>query len=219
MKIFAMSDIHGCVDALDQALQLVDLSGENMVVFLGDYIHGPDNYGVLDRIIGLQEKYGRDKAIALLGNHEEMAVDGEWPINGDQYDAEKDKEYLKWMNELPRYYVAGNVIFVHAGIDEECAANGYWELGTMPEIFTKKYPPEKGKISNFNMKIVAGHVGTAEISGDPDFHDVYFDGGSHYYIDGTVYRSGVIPVLMMDTETDKYYCVSKKDGLRPIFSY
>ena len=45
------------------------------------------------------------------------------------------------------------------------------------------------------MKIVAGHTGTAEISGDPGFHDIYFDGESHYYIDGTVLESGIIPVI------------------------
>lgn len=59
------------------------------------------------------------------------------------------------------------------------------------------------------MDIIAGHIGTAVISGDPGFHDIYFDGDSHYYIDGTVPDSGVIPVLMADTEKDKYYQVSE----------
>lgn len=52
-------------------------------------------------------------------------------------------------------------------------------------------------------------VGTAEISGDPRYHDIYYDGESHYYIDGTVLDSGMIPVLMVDTETDKYYRVTE----------
>lgn len=42
-------------------------------------------------------------------------------------------------------------------------------------------------------------------AGNPRFHDIYYDGESHYYIDGTVLDSGVIPVLMVDTDTDKYY--------------
>ena len=59
------------------------------------------------------------------------------------------------------------------------------------------------------MKVVAGHVGTAEISGNPRYHDIYYDGASHYYIDGTVLDSGMIPVLMVDTEEDKYYRVTE----------
>ena len=35
------------------------------------------------------------------------------------------------------------------------------------------------------------------------------DGESHYYIDGTVLKSGRIPVLKVDTETDRYYRVTE----------
>ena len=56
---------------------------------------------------------------------------------------------------------------------------------------------------------VDGHVGTAEISGDPRFHDIYYDGDSHYYIDGTVMDSGIIPVLLVDTDENKYYQVTE----------
>lgn len=41
------------------------------------------------------------------------------------------------------------------------------------------------------------------------FHDIYYDGENHYYIDGTVLDSGEIPVLMVDTDTDKYYRVTE----------
>lgn len=57
MKIFAMSDIHGSPDEFEAALELVDLSGDNMLILCGDYVHGYDSYTVLDRIIGLQETY------------------------------------------------------------------------------------------------------------------------------------------------------------------
>ena len=84
-----------------------------------------------------------------------------------------------------------------------------WEWGTSDEVFVGKYPPEIGKIEGLDMKVVAGHVGTAEISGNARFHDIYFDGASHYYIDGTVLDSGAIPVLMVDTKEDKYYRVTE----------
>lgn len=206
MKVFALSDIHGHLHEFEYALTLIDLSGNNMLIICGDCIHGPDSYGVLDRIMGLQQEYGQDKVVALLGNHCEMALSGLWPINGGAYD-DKDDKYLDWMLNLPRYYVVENTIFVHAGIDEE--AGDMWEWGTAEEIFTMKYPAQTGQIDGLDMKVVAGHVSTAEISGDSYFHDIYYDGASHYYIDGSVYKSGEIPVLMLDTESDTYYSVTE----------
>ncbi len=131
--IYAMSDIHGCLDAFNEALQLVDLSGDNKLVLLGDYIHGgQDNYGTLDRIIELERSYGKDKIIVLAGNHEDMACDGRWPIGEDRFSGsgvdKDDNRYISWMRKLRRYYVEGNTIFVHAGVDEE--AEDMWKWGT-----------------------------------------------------------------------------------------
>ncbi len=216
--IYAISDIHGCLAAFDAALELVDLSGNNKLLLLGDYVHGgEDSCGVLDRIIALQRRYGTDKVIALRGNHEDMAVEGSWRISEhkserswdiDYDEDDRDDEYISWMEELPCYYVEGSTIFCHAGIDEETEDN--WEYCTDEHIFTSKYPAQTGKFhcGDLDMKIVAGHVGTAEISGDPRFHSIYFDGESHYYIDGTVLDSGEIPVLAVDTVNDKYYSVT-----------
>lgn len=213
MKIYAMSDIHGYIQEFEYALSKIDLSEDNMLILLGDYVHGPESYGVLDRIMQLQEQYGSDKVVALLGNHEEMALDGAWNINEDRFgfvcaDDNNDDKYLNWMAKLPLYHVAGNAIFVHAGIDEEAAAEGYWELGTDEYLYTSKFPAETGKIPNFDMKIVAGHVGTNKIAKDLNYHGIFFDGGSHYYIDGTVQRSGEIPVIMYDTEKDNFYRIT-----------
>ena len=186
------------------------------MLLLGDYIHGgSDNIGVLEKIMKLQQQYGQDKVIALMGNHEEFILIGDSTVNhmiktfDDEWmnDEGDEDKYVVWISNLPRYYTEGNTIFVHAGIDEE--AGDMWEWGTSEEIFTSKYPVETGKIDNLDMKVVAGHVGTAELSGDPWFHDIYYDGESHYYIDGIVLDSGMIPVLMVDTEEDKYYRVTE----------
>jgi predicted phosphodiesterase len=219
MKVFAMSDIHGCIDAFHEALRLVDLSGDNRLILCGDYIHrGDDDYGVLNLVMELEQKYGTEKVIVLAGNHEDMACDGTWPIGESPYfynllDHKNDHRYLSWMQKLRRFYVVENTIFVHAGIDEE--AEDWWQWGTEEFTFTQKYPAETGK---FYMNIVAGHVGTAEISGDPGFHDIYFDGESHYYIDGTVQKSGIIPVLQLDTDTGKFYQMTEA-GRRLILPY
>ncbi|QSX04780.1 metallophosphoesterase [Sedimentibacter sp. zth1] len=219
MKIYCLSDIHGCISEFDYALSLIEthlIENNTKLILLGDYIHGgPDSYGVLDKIIELQRKYGVDKCMALMGNHEDMACCGRWPIAADRFshsedniDEAKEDRYVQWMMTLPRYYFfyESNIIFVHAGVEEE--AGDMWEWATDDFTFTEKYPAQTGKFYD-NYKIVAGHIGTEVISEDPRFHDIYYDGESHYYIDGTVLESGVIPILMVDTETDKYYRVTE----------
>ncbi len=214
MKIFAMSDIHGSPVEFEEALKFVDLLGDNMLILCGDYVHGYDSYSVLDRIIALQEKYGSDKIIALMGNHEEMVMGGMWNIT-EQEDIEcdeiREQKYIKWMYNLPRYYTTETQIFCHAGVDEE--AEDEWKWGTDDFTFTEKYPAQTGK---FCMDIIAGHVGTSEIAENKSFHDIYFDGESHYYIDGTVSESGVIPVLMYDTDTKKYYQMNDNGAVQII---
>ena len=110
------------------------------------------------------------------------------------------KELLIWMKHLPYYDTTDTQIFVHAGVDEE--AGDWWNVGTPDYYFTGKYPPTVGK---FYMDIIAGHTATSSIVGDREFHDVFYDGQSHYFIDGGVERSGNIPVLVYDDKKKKYY--------------
>lgn len=206
MKIYAISDVHGCLYEFENSLSLIDLSGDNMLILLGDYIHGPDSYGVLDRIIDLQATYGKDKVVALLGNHEVMALDGSWPISDNEKGGKNRGEdyYLNWMASLPKYYVTEHQIFVHAGVDEE--AGETWELIMDDSIFTDKFPAQTGK---FYIDIIAGHIATEVIAEEPGYFDIFFDGESHYYIDGNVLEGGTIPVIMVDTDMNKYYRVSE----------
>jgi len=229
MKIYAISDIHGCLSAFLTALDLVlahlDNDKNAKLILLGDYIHGgEDNRGVLDKIMSLQDEYGKDRVVALEGNHDAWVIeklstidcmerkDDKNALRNDM----KDRKYFKWIENLPLYHVEGNTIFVHAGIAEE--AGDLWEWGTSAEIFIGQYPANIGKIEGLDMKVVAGHVGTAGISGNRDFHEIYYDGESHYYIDSTVLDSGFLNVLMVDTDTDKYYRITE-NGPMPILPY
>lgn len=192
-------------------------------MLLGDCIHGEsENYEVLDKIMNLQDIYGTDKVVALMGNHEEFILLGYSTVNDmiKPFDEEvkynNEEKYIHWIKNLPRYFTEGKTIFVHAGIEEDVGE--MWGRLTEDKTFVSKYPAEIGKIENLDKKVVAGHVGTAEISGDPNFHGIYFDGVSHYYIDGTVLESGIILVLLVDTSVDKYYRVTDS-GNQLIFPY
>lgn len=76
MHIYAMSDIHGCLDAFKASLSTIDLDAEDSkLVLLGDYCdRGPDSLGVFELVMELQKRYG-DRVVALRGNHEEMFLE------------------------------------------------------------------------------------------------------------------------------------------------
>jgi len=77
MLIYAISDIHGNLSALELALTRIDLSGDSRLVLLGDYIgYGPQSGATLRCIFDLQKRYGSEKVVVLRGNHEEAFL--EW---------------------------------------------------------------------------------------------------------------------------------------------
>lgn len=76
LRVYAIGDIHGSADLLDQMLAAITQDCETLtdgrarLVFLGDYIdRGPDSPGVLDRLIAL--KASGVPSIYLKGNHED----------------------------------------------------------------------------------------------------------------------------------------------------
>jgi serine/threonine protein phosphatase 1 len=80
-------------------------------------------------------------------------------------------------------------IFVHAGVDEN--AGDLWSVATPDHVFTEKYPPT---CDQFVKTVVAGHVATSKLHDDGS-HGVYYDGESHYYIDGSVEAGGQVNIL------------------------
>ena len=203
-----MSDIHGCLDAFLDALSIVDLEDKNnKLILCGDYIHGgSDSYSVVEKIMELKKKY-KSRVIVLMGNHEESAIDSgaivdDYSVN-EEYDEKRDKKCLDFISHLELYYkYKDEVVFCHAGVDEE--AEEYWEQGTSDYWYIEKFPPSKGQ---FCINIVAGHVSTTSLylANDFRFQGIYYDGYSHYYIDGDVLKNGIVPVIMYDTGMKKFY--------------
>ena len=79
MNIFAIGDIHGCLNQLisihNQIFNYKNYKKEeDLLIYLGDYIdRGPKSKQVIDQIIQLKNK--ETKTIFLMGNHEEMMMD------------------------------------------------------------------------------------------------------------------------------------------------
>ena len=272
--IYAMSDIHGCIEELQKQMDQVDLSGDNRIVFLGDYIdYDNSSYQVLQYIWKLQNKYGDEKVVVLKGNHEKMFLDWIDDYNNIYSDGSEDdmvfNDWLRtdfergantistfissqqmdflnqisrtcsletisreavqmilsghenliwWIKNMPLYYESEKQIFVHAGVDED--AGEYWMWGTSENTLLGKFPATKGK---FYKTIIAGHVGTGsrDLADDCNYHDVYFDGESHYFVDGSVYKGGKLILLAYDEDEDKYYQIEngRKILVKKFFKY
>lgn len=250
----AISDIHGHLHALEEALENVSLSGDNRLVLLGDYIdYGPRSGEVLRSIYDLQQRQGPEKVVVLRGNHEDAFLEwldtyggpqagqpdeyGLLPWNGwlehdrdfgtlrtlispeqwaffarvlptlsdDTRSMEaarmilsENGELIAWLRALPYYFETDRQIFVHAGVDEE--AGEWWPQVTRESDFVGRFPAR----GPFYKDVVAGHVGTDRLAGNPEYHGVYFDGRSHYYIDGSVQRGGRLNILAWDEKNETY---------------
>ncbi len=199
MIIYSVSDIHGELSVFKETFDILikdDLKNkENRLFLLGDYLSKDHSRTteILNYIKNLQETYP-DQIVVLMGNHEFMFLEA--IQNGTI--CFNDKNIIDWLKSLPLYYETDTQIFVHAGVEE---AEEYWKCGTEDYVFCFKYPHTIGK---FYKDIVAGHIFTSEITRDENYHNVWYDGKSHFYIDGETEKSKFIPVLKYDTIEKKY---------------
>lgn len=219
MLIYAMSDIHGEKDAFEDSLSVVDFTDPStMLILCGDYLDRYHNRPeFLTYVMEFQESH-QGQVVALMGNHEAMYIEeisepdfaflSEREGEGfTPYDVgslrEQDGAMLRWLHGLPFYYETDDQIFVHAGVDEE--AGEYWKVGAEDYYFYSKYPQTYG---SFLKDIIAGHVSTFQMCGE---NRVYWDGQSHFFLDGTTEKSGFVPVLKYDTETSQYTSFERID--------
>ncbi len=138
-KIFAIGDIHGCLEKLEELMAKLDIDRQkDTLVFIGDYIdRGKSGKEVVDYVINLQGQY--HNVVCLLGNHEQMFMqylegsDEELYLgNGgvstlssyeiflsDNIEKRRGKipeAHWKFYESLLPYYETDGYIFVHAGI-------------------------------------------------------------------------------------------------------
>lgn len=73
-RTIMISDIHGCIDQLNQMLHSIKFNSiDDQLILLGDYVdRGPNSKAVVDKVIELVSMHN---AIALRGNHDQRLVD------------------------------------------------------------------------------------------------------------------------------------------------
>ena len=135
-KIFAIGDIHGSFDRLQELMQKIPIDfTEDTLVFIGDYIdRGPGSVEVVNYLIDLKKRV--PEIIFLKGNHEDMLekyLDGSdrftYLLNGgqntlDSYLSKTNSsnsfpippDHMEFFQSLRLYYETEDYIFVHAGL-------------------------------------------------------------------------------------------------------
>lgn len=118
MTLAILTDLHANREALQAVLDHARAQGAQRYAFLGDFVgYGADPGWVLDTV----REYVAQGAIALLGNHDEAAVQGA-PANmrSDAREAiawtrgQLSEPQLAFLRGLPLSHREGAMLFVHA---------------------------------------------------------------------------------------------------------
>ncbi len=138
MRTLAIGDIHGCDTALTTLVKAVDLTAEDRLIFLGDYVdRGPGSKDVIDWILANRDLR---ETVTLRGNHEVMMLAARqsyfdltlWLPSGGKstfasYGVDSDRAWIgkipdahwKFLAETAPWFETESHIYVHAGLDPD----------------------------------------------------------------------------------------------------
>ena len=139
--LYAIGDIHGMSDKLEQLIEKLPLQLGDHLVFIGDYVdRGPDPAGTVEFLVRLQQ---RQRCTFLIGNHEAMFLSflgwngpayfgaeaflengGDTTLQSYGYfnsedDFQLPKQHEEFYRNLKLWHVDGEYLFVHAGLSKE----------------------------------------------------------------------------------------------------
>ncbi len=213
-RTIAIGDIHGCASTLLALIHKLELTLDDEIYFLGDYIdRGPNTKGVIHTILALQQMGYHIHT--LRGNHEELMMDSElgffnfntWIQNGGEQTL--DNIGVDFFNEMPKayqdffentklYIENDKYIFVHAGLNFELE-DIYSDKEAM--LWVRGFEPLQPKLKD--KILIHGHTPT------PLVH-ILSQKGNCYNIDGGCvyhYKPGYGYLVALVLETMQYVYV------------
>lgn len=148
-RTLAIGDIHGGFKALKQALERANVTKNDTLIFLGDYVDGwSESSQIIQFLIELSEK---QECVFIKGNHDAWTEDwislglapNVWLSNGGKSTVESYADYaeenlnlhLEFFQRMKNYYVdEDNRLFIHAGYSsmdgpekEMYSSNSNWD--------------------------------------------------------------------------------------------
>lgn len=209
-RTYAIGDIHGCADLLNQLLDWIQPTSQDTFIFLGDMIdRGPDSKGVLDSIMALKDT---SEVICILGNHEQMMLESRvhdealspWLRYGGREALASfglsptkagvmavPKKYIAFLESCQDYFETETHIFCHATprplIPMRAASDSDLRWRKLPNNQTPHIS---------NKTIVCGHSEQRD-------GDVYYQTGL-VCIDTYAYGDGWLTALALCADTSNY---------------
>ena len=193
----AIGDIHGGLKALVQLLKRVDITPEDEIIFLGDYVDGwSDSANVVSYLIELAKQ---NTCIFIRGNHDDLVhrwletgeLNEKWLQHGGQssmdayrnFTSEEKEAHIEFFQQMMNYYIdKQNRLFVHAGFTNQHGPQSeyyntgfYWDrtlwetvLALDPEMEkSDKYYPKRLQLFE---EIFIGHTPVTRIDESTPFH-------------------------------------------------
>jgi len=129
-RTLIIGDIHGGLKALHEVFQKANVTTEDKLIFLGDYVDGwSESAAVMDHMIALSNS---NECVFIKGNHDLWCeewlrtgkADPTWLFHGGQatvdsyatVNAAKKMEHLVFFERMPYYTIdEQNRLFIHAG--------------------------------------------------------------------------------------------------------
>jgi bis(5'-nucleosyl)-tetraphosphatase (symmetrical) len=120
MATYAIGDVQGCFDELEQLLRKISFGRNDRLWFVGDLVNrGPKSLEVLRLVRGL----GR-RAVTVLGNHDlHLIAQSEGIERARKDDTFRDVlaapnagELVAWLRRQPMMHAEGSYAMVHAGV-------------------------------------------------------------------------------------------------------
>ncbi|NBW28095.1 MAG: serine/threonine protein phosphatase [Flavobacteriaceae bacterium] len=129
-RTLVIGDVHGGLRALNQVIEKANVTQNDILIFLGDYVDGwSESPQVIDYLIGLSQK---QECIFIRGNHDELLLDWlqsnrnnpMWKEHGGEatvlayanVDDVTKQKHIDFLKNLQNYYLdSSNRLFVHAG--------------------------------------------------------------------------------------------------------
>lgn len=179
-RTFVIGDVHGCLKAFNELLERFEREydmalSRDRLILLGDYIdRGPDSAGVIARLVQLIADFGETQVVALLGNHEHMALEyfaGEnqerWMRNGAAQTLESfsqntgsQAQFLSLAKTLRPYFEDEHYLYVHGGIQPgiPLEAQSLRDLIWIREAFYQSP-------SAYHKPVIFGHTPVSSLNG------------------------------------------------------
>lgn len=226
MSTYVISDIHGEYEMFLEMLNLIEFSDADVMYVLGDMVdRGPKSLEVVEHVMTSHN------IKAIMGNHEEMLIDGITSFgmtgsmasrmfegtNGYEVykklrklwykDRAKASEIIRYMRSLPLYkdiYVENQrYLLVHAGIKHSnVEENTKDDLLWIREEFIANEEPFISPIGDKAFTVIFGHTPTPMIDGGEP--EIYW-GANKIGIDcGATFTEGKMGCLRLEDYKEFY---------------